>query len=59
MTWALGALVCVLQIASLRVRAGALGQDQAVQLCMQNAAWVEVLFNRYGELLNQVQLACR
>ncbi|XP_067104911.1 glutamine and serine-rich protein 1 [Osmerus mordax] len=52
-------LTCKDEIASLRARAGALGQDQAVQLCMQNAAWVEVLFNRFGELLNQVQLACR
>lgn len=49
----------VLQIASLRVQAGDLGQEETVQKCLQNGAWVEGLFDRFGELINQVQQACR
>lgn len=48
-----------LQIASLRVQAGDLGQEETVQKCLQNGAWVEGLFDRFGELINQVQQACR
>lgn len=52
-------LMCKDEIASLQVQTGDLGQEQTVQLCMQNVAWVEGLFDRFGELLNQVQQACR
>ena len=56
----LSALVVVLlQIASLRVQTGDLGQEETVQKCLQNGAWVEGLFDRFGELINQVQQACR
>lgn len=48
-----------LQIASLRVQTGDLGQEETVQKCLQNGAWVEGLFDRFGELINQVQQACR
>lgn len=47
------------QIASLRVHAGELGQVETVQKCLQNGAWVEALFDRFGELINQVQQACQ
>ena len=61
--WALYKMFCVcvpaLQIASLRVQAGDLGQEETVQKCLQNGAWVEGLFDRFGELINQVQQACR
>ncbi|KAM4602819.1 glutamine and serine-rich protein 1 [Polymixia lowei] len=52
-------LMCKDEIASLRVQAGELGQEETVQKCLQNGAWVEGLFDRFGELLNQVQQACR
>ncbi|XP_038556672.1 glutamine and serine-rich protein 1 [Micropterus salmoides] len=52
-------LMCKDEIASLRVQAGDLGQDETVQKCLQNGAWVEGLFDRFGELINQVQQACR
>ncbi|XP_056134313.1 glutamine and serine-rich protein 1 [Lampris incognitus] len=52
-------LMCKDEIASLRVQAGELGQEETVQKCLQNGAWVEGLFDRFGELLNQVQQVCR
>ncbi|XP_029980772.1 glutamine and serine-rich protein 1 isoform X2 [Sphaeramia orbicularis] len=52
-------LMCKNEIASLRVQAGDLGQEETVQKCLQNGAWVEGLFDRFGELINQVQQACR
>ncbi|XP_071385256.1 glutamine and serine-rich protein 1 [Centroberyx affinis] len=52
-------LMCKDEIASLRVQAGELGQEETVQKCLQNGAWVEGLFDRFGDLLNQVQQACR
>ncbi|XP_026176245.1 glutamine and serine-rich protein 1 isoform X2 [Mastacembelus armatus] len=52
-------LMCKEEIASLRVQAGDLGQEETVQKCLQNGAWVEGLFDRFGELINQVQQACR
>uniref|UniRef100_UPI0037E8D5AE glutamine and serine-rich protein 1 n=1 Tax=Semicossyphus pulcher TaxID=241346 RepID=UPI0037E8D5AE len=52
-------LMCKDEIASLRVQAGELGQEETVQKCLQNGAWVEGLFDRFGELINQVQQACR
>ncbi|AWP01685.1 putative glutamine and serine-rich protein 1 [Scophthalmus maximus] len=52
-------LMCKDEIASLRVQAGDLGQEETVQTCLQNGVWVEGLFDRFGELMNQVQQACR
>ncbi|KAG7482662.1 hypothetical protein JOB18_027493 [Solea senegalensis] len=52
-------LMCKDEIASLRVQAGDLGQEETVQKCLQNGAWVEGLFDRFGELINQVQQACQ
>ncbi|TKS70042.1 Glutamine and serine-rich protein 1 [Collichthys lucidus] len=52
-------LMCKDEIASLRVQAGDLGQEETVQKCLQNGAWVEGLFDRFGELINQAQQACR
>ncbi|KAJ7994708.1 hypothetical protein DPEC_G00252290 [Dallia pectoralis] len=51
-------LMCKDEIASLRLQTGDMGQEETVQLCMRNGAWVESLFDRFGELLNQVQQAC-
>lgn len=48
----------VFQIASLRVQTGELGQEETVQKCLENGPWVEGLFDRFGELINQVQQAC-
>lgn len=50
--------VFVYQIALLRSRGVDLGQEETVQTCMGNGAWVEGLFDRFGELLTQVQQAC-
>ncbi|XP_039987397.1 glutamine and serine-rich protein 1 isoform X2 [Xiphias gladius] len=52
-------LMCKDEIASLRVQAGDLGQEETVQKCLQNGAWVEGLFDRFGELISQVQQVCR
>ncbi|XP_056269024.1 glutamine and serine-rich protein 1 [Pseudoliparis swirei] len=52
-------LMCKDEIASMRVQTVDLGQEEAVQKCLQNGAWVEGLFDRFGELINQVQQACR
>nr|XP_046240864.1 glutamine and serine-rich protein 1 [Scatophagus argus] len=52
-------LMCKDEIASLRVQAGDLGQEETVQKCLQNGAWVEGLFDRFGDLINQVQQVCR
>ncbi|XP_034536048.1 glutamine and serine-rich protein 1 isoform X2 [Notolabrus celidotus] len=52
-------LMCKDEIASLRLQVGDLGQEETVQKCLQNGAWVEGLFDRFGELINQVQQACR
>ncbi|KAJ3593035.1 hypothetical protein NHX12_005373 [Muraenolepis orangiensis] len=52
-------LMCKDEIAALRVQPGQLGQEETVQKCLQNGGWVEGLFERFGELLNQGQQACR
>ncbi|XP_059211614.1 glutamine and serine-rich protein 1 [Centropristis striata] len=52
-------LMCKDEIASMRVQTGDLGQEETVQKCLQNGAWVEGLYDRFGELINQVQQACR
>ncbi|KAG7333052.1 hypothetical protein KOW79_003187 [Hemibagrus wyckioides] len=51
-------LMCMDEIALLRSRGMDLGQEETVQTCMGNRAWVEGLFDRFGELLTQVQQAC-
>ncbi|XP_053356179.1 glutamine and serine-rich protein 1 [Clarias gariepinus] len=51
-------LRCMKEIALLRSRGVDLGQEETVQTCMGNRAWVEGLFDRFGELLTQVQQAC-
>ncbi|XP_021167732.2 glutamine and serine-rich protein 1 [Fundulus heteroclitus] len=52
-------LMCKDEIASLRAQAGNLGQEEIVQKCLQNGAWLEGLFDRFGELISQVQQVCR
>uniref|UniRef100_A0A8C1RE88 Glutamine and serine-rich protein 1-like n=1 Tax=Cyprinus carpio TaxID=7962 RepID=A0A8C1RE88_CYPCA len=42
----------------LKLRGKDLGQEEKVQTCMCNGTWVEGLFDRFGELLTQVQQAC-
>ncbi|XP_060779414.1 glutamine and serine-rich protein 1 isoform X2 [Neoarius graeffei] len=51
-------LMCMEEITLLRSRGMDLGQEETVQTCMGNRAWVEGLFDRFGELLTQVQQAC-
>uniref|UniRef100_A0A8C9YTQ7 Glutamine and serine rich 1 n=1 Tax=Sander lucioperca TaxID=283035 RepID=A0A8C9YTQ7_SANLU len=52
-------LMCKDEIASMQLQSGDLGQEEMVQKCLQNGAWVEGLYDRFGELINQVQQACR
>lgn len=51
-------LTCMDEIALLRSRGVDLGQEKTVQTCLENRTWVEGLFDRFGELLTQVQQAC-
>ncbi|XP_062861187.1 glutamine and serine-rich protein 1 [Trichomycterus rosablanca] len=52
-------LTCMEEIALLRSRGRVdFGQEETVQKCLGNGAWVEGLFDRFGELLTQVQQAC-
>ncbi|KAA0714728.1 Glutamine and serine-rich protein 1 [Triplophysa tibetana] len=51
-------LMCMEEIELLKSRGEDLGQEDTVQTCMENRAWVESLFDRFGELLTQVQQAC-
>lgn len=51
-------LMCVEEIELLKSRGRDLGQEETVQTCMGNRSWVEGLFDRFGELLTQVQQAC-
>lgn len=51
-------LMCKNEIESLRVQAGEMGQEETVQKCLQNRAWLEGLFDRFGDLINQVQQVC-
>ncbi|MEQ2290501.1 hypothetical protein AMECASPLE_003862 [Ameca splendens] len=48
-------LMCKDEIASLRVQVGNLGQEETIHKCLQNGAWVEGLFDRFGELISQVR----
>ncbi|KAM9410377.1 glutamine and serine-rich protein 1 isoform 2-T2 [Pholidichthys leucotaenia] len=52
-------LMCKDKITSLQVQPGNLGQEETVQKCLQNRAWLEGLFDRFGELISQVQQVCR
>ncbi|XP_077418957.1 glutamine and serine-rich protein 1 [Vanacampus margaritifer] len=52
-------LMCKDEVATQRVQGGELGQEETVQKCLRNGAWLEGLFDRFGELINQVQQACR
>ncbi|KAK2848281.1 hypothetical protein Q7C36_009963 [Tachysurus vachellii] len=51
-------LMCMDEITLLRSRGMDVGQEETVQTCIGNRAWVEGLFDRFGELLTQVQQAC-
>ncbi|XP_015193899.1 glutamine and serine-rich protein 1 isoform X1 [Lepisosteus oculatus] len=52
-------LMCKDEIAALQKQSEEdLGQEETVQLCMKNARWVESLFEKFGELLTQVQQTC-
>ncbi|XP_034044658.1 glutamine and serine-rich protein 1 [Thalassophryne amazonica] len=51
-------LMCKDEIASLRGQARELGQEETIHKCLQNASWVEKLFERFGELISQVQKVC-
>ncbi|MBN3305349.1 QSER1 protein, partial [Amia calva] len=51
-------LMCKDEIAALQKQSEDLGQEETVQLCMKNAKWVESLFDKFGELLTQVQQTC-
>ncbi|XP_077104558.1 glutamine and serine-rich protein 1 [Siphateles boraxobius] len=51
-------LMCMEEIQVLKSRGKDLGQEETVQTCMGNRTWVEGLFDRFGELLTQVQQAC-
>ncbi|XP_059361997.1 glutamine and serine-rich protein 1 [Carassius carassius] len=51
-------LMCMEEIRLLKSRGKDLGQEETVQTCMGNRTWVEGLFDRFGELLTQVQQAC-
>uniref|UniRef100_A0A8C1R564 Glutamine and serine rich 1 n=1 Tax=Cyprinus carpio TaxID=7962 RepID=A0A8C1R564_CYPCA len=51
-------LMCLEEIRLLKSRGKDLGQEETVQTCMGNRTWVEGLFDRFGELLTQVQQAC-
>ncbi|MBN3294100.1 QSER1 protein, partial [Polypterus senegalus] len=51
-------LLCKDEIAAIQKDNEDLGQEETVQLCMKNAKWVESLFDKFGELLTQVQQTC-
>ncbi|XP_059420589.1 glutamine and serine-rich protein 1-like [Carassius carassius] len=51
-------LMCMEEIRLLKSRGKDLGQEEMVQTCICNRTWVEGLFDRFGELLTQVQQAC-
>ncbi|KAJ8272313.1 hypothetical protein COCON_G00111720 [Conger conger] len=51
-------LICKDEIASLQTQGRDLGQEETVQLCMGDGKWVEGLFDKFGELLTQVQQTC-
>ncbi|XP_057688453.1 glutamine and serine-rich protein 1 isoform X2 [Corythoichthys intestinalis] len=51
-------LMCKKEIASQQTQAGELGQEETIQKCLRNGSWLEGLFDRFEELINQVQQAC-
>ncbi|KAI1904596.1 hypothetical protein AGOR_G00007250 [Albula goreensis] len=51
-------LICKDEIESVQTQWEDLGQEETVQLCLHNGHWVEKLFDKFGELLTQVQQNC-
>lgn len=51
-------LMCKNEIEALRVQTGDLAQEETVQKCLLNTVWLEGLFDRFRELINQVQQVC-
>lgn len=51
-------LRCKVEISSVQKKNANLGQEEIVRKCMKNVKWVEDLFEKFGELLNQVQQKC-
>ncbi|XP_041131688.1 glutamine and serine-rich protein 1-like [Polyodon spathula] len=51
-------LVCKDEISAVQKQNKDLGPEETVQLCMRNSKWVETLFEKFGELLTQVQQTC-
>ncbi|KAK6473012.1 glutamine and serine-rich protein 1-like [Huso huso] len=51
-------LMCKDEISAVQKQNKDLGQEETVQLCMRNSKWVETLFEKFGELLTQVQQTC-
>ncbi|XP_069479673.1 glutamine and serine-rich protein 1 isoform X1 [Ambystoma mexicanum] len=51
-------LTCKDEISTVLKGNADLGQEQIVQLCMKNMPWVEDLFEKFGELLSDVQEKC-
>ncbi|XP_038162626.1 glutamine and serine-rich protein 1 [Cyprinodon tularosa] len=52
-------LMCKDKVASLWLQDGNLGQEETIQKCLQNEAWVEGLFDHFEELISEVQQVCR
>lgn len=51
-------LLCMKEVSLLRSCVKDMEQNQMIQMCMRNEAWVGGLFDRFGELLTQVQQVC-
>lgn len=51
-------LICKDEISTIVKTSEDVGQEQIVQMCMKNMTWVETLFERFGELLSDVQERC-
>ncbi|XP_078536984.1 glutamine and serine-rich protein 1 isoform X2 [Lissotriton helveticus] len=51
-------LICKDEISTVVKTSEDVGQEQIMQMCMKNMTWVETLFERFGELLSDVQERC-
>ncbi|KAJ8281349.1 hypothetical protein GJAV_G00066580 [Gymnothorax javanicus] len=51
-------LVCKDEVAAFQAQGRDLRQGEMVQLCLGDGKWVEGLFDKFGDLLTQVQQAC-
>ncbi|XP_069079617.1 glutamine and serine-rich protein 1 isoform X2 [Pleurodeles waltl] len=51
-------LLCKDEISTVMKASKDVGQEQIVHECMKNLTWVETLFERFGELLSDVQERC-